>query len=574
MKSDNRRRLSCPRGTPATALLMCIAGALTAHSTADPRHAAPSAANLPDSVNKAGSINSATSAAVAGEPDSITEASVSVAGHAIRYRAIAGTLTVGSTNELDALLGTDGHWMRNSGTGIPAADDPENAPATARMFYVAYFRAGAAPGPRPIIFLYNGGPSVASLWLHMGAFGPRRISIPDTQHPSGGPYSLVENAYSLLDVADLVFIDAPGTGFSRIMGRNAERAFWGVDQDAHAFERFIHRFLTKYDLWNNPKYLFGESYGTPRTAVLAAILREVDLNGIILLSQILTMDNSIDAVKGNPGVDQGYALVLPSYAATAFYHHKLAPQPAALQPFLAEVENYALGEYMSALLQGSQLPDARRQAVAEQLHAYTGLPTELLVRYNLRVNVGVFCKSLLRDAGLEIGRLDTRYTGLNLNPGSEEADATLDPMSLATGPAYYAAVNKYLFEDLKYGTNDSYKFSIYDIPGFHWDWRHQGPGSPGPLFAYTGTNLGLDLAYAMKRNPKMKILLAGGYFDLGTPFFSGIYEMHHLPIPQPLQSNIRYKYYETGHMLYLNEGALRQFHADVAAFVHETEVGK
>ena len=504
------------------------------------------------------------------QPDSITEGTVSVDGHSIRYRAIAGTLTVGSTNEIDALIGTDGQWIKSAGVKTPSPDDPENAPATARMFYTAYFRATPA-STRPIMFLYNGGPSVASLWLHMGAFGPRRVALPDAKHQAGAPYSLVENKESLLDVADLVFIDAPGTGFSRVMGRDHERAFWGVDQDAHAFERFIHRFLTKYDLWNNPKYLFGESYGTPRTAVLAAALRQIDLNGIILLSQILTMDNSIDAVKGNPGVDQGYALVLPSYAAAAFYHHKLSPQPAALQPFLKEVQEFALGEYMAALLQGSELTPPRRQAVADKLHQYTSLPVSLFLRYDLRVNVGVFCKNLLRDEGLEIGRLDSRYTGLDLNPGSEEAEAGLDPMSLATGPGYYATINKYLTEELKYGANDSYKFSLYDVPGFHWDWRHQGPGSPAPLFAYTGTNMGLDLAYAMKQNPKMRILLTGGYYDFGTPYFGGIYEMHHLPIPAKLQDNISYRYYETGHMVYLNEDALRQLHNDVAAFVHETE---
>jgi carboxypeptidase C (cathepsin A) len=508
------------------------------------------------------------------EPDSITEGTVTIAGHSIHYRAIAGTLTVGSTNETDALIGTDGHWITNAGVKLPSQDDPENAPATARMFYAAYFRAGAASASRPIMFLYNGGPSVASLWLHMGAFGPRRISLPDAKHQSGAPYSLVENKESLLDVADLVFIDAPGTGFSRVRGRDHERAFWGVDQDAHAFERFIHRFLTKYDLWNNPKYLFGESYGTPRTAVLAAALRETDLNGIILLSQILTMDNSIDAAKGNPGVDQGYALVLPSYAATAFYHHKLSPQPTALQPFLQEVQEFALGEYMAALLQGSELTPARRQAVADKLHQFTSLPASLFLRYDLRINVGVFCKNLLRDEGLEVGRLDSRYTGLDLNPGSEEAEPALDPMSLATGPGYYAAINKYLTEDLKFGANDSYKFSLYDVPGFHWDWRHQGPGSPAPLFAYTGTNMGLDLAYAMKQNPKMRILLTGGYYDFGTPYFGGIYEMHHLPIPTKLQDNISYRYYETGHMVYLNEDALRQLHNDIASFVRETEVGR
>jgi len=517
---------------------------------------------------------SAPARAAESEPDSVTEGSVTIGAHAIHYRAIAGTLTVGSTNEIDALIGTDGHWIASSGFKAPSPDDPQDAPATARIFYTAYFRTGEPSAGRPVMFLYNGGPSVATMWLHMGAFGPRRVSIPDTQHQSAAPYAIVENRYSLLDVADLVFIDAPGTGFSRVMGRDAERAFWGVDQDAHAFERFIHRFLTKYDLWDNPKYLFGESYGTPRTAVLAAALREVDLNGIILLSTILSMDDSIDAVKGNPGVDQGYALVLPSYAATAYYHHRLSPQPPALLPFLQEVEDFALGEYMSTLLQGSELTPARKQAVAAKLQQYTGLSAELFLRHDLRINVGVFCKSLLREQGLEIGRLDTRYTALNLNPGSEEADATLDPMTLSTGPAYYATISKYFKEDLKFGANDSYKFSLYDIPGFRWDWHHQGPGSPAPLFAYTGTSMSLDLAYAMKKDPKLKILVAGGYYDLGTPFFGGLYEMHHLPMPAQLQTNISYRYYETGHMLYLNEGALGRFHDDVAAFVRDTEVGK
>ena len=508
------------------------------------------------------------------EPDSITEGTVAVGSQSIHYRAIAGTLTVGSTNEIDALIGRDGRWLTTSGAKIPSTDDPENAPAFARIFYAAYFRTDKSSTPRPIMFLYNGGPSTASLWLHMGAFGPRRVAIPDTQHLSGAPYPIVENKASLLDVADLVFIDAPGTGFSRVMGRDAQRAFWGVDQDSRAFERFVRRFLTKYDLWNHPKYLFGESYGTSRTALLAAALQNVDLNGIILMSQILIWDNSIDAAKGNPGVDQAYALALPSYAAAAFYHHKISPQPAALQPFLAEVEDFAMGDYMAALLKGSQLTPAARQSIAEKLHSYTGIPAEVYLHYDLRIDVGVFCKNLLRDQSLVIGRLDSRYSGPDLTPGSEVNDPGLDPLGSATGPAYMAAINQYLTEDLKFGANDSYKYMLYDVPGFRWDWHHQGPGSPAPLFAYTGTSMSLDLAFAMKRNPKMKVLLTGGYFDLGTPFFEGIYEMQHLPMPSQLQDNISYRYYPTGHMIYLNADALQQLHDDVAGFVRDTEVPK
>jgi carboxypeptidase C (cathepsin A) len=502
------------------------------------------------------------------EPDSMTQGMVHTGVGLIHYKAIAGTLTVGSTNEIDRQIGTDGRWLTRVGVKTPAVNQPEDAPATARIFYAAYFRTDMAQGgmlakPRPIMFLYNGGPSTASLWLHMGAFGPKRVAISDVAHQAGAPYAIEENGSTLLDVADLVFIDAPGTGYSRVMGHDAERAFWGVDQDAMAFDRFILRFLTKYDLWNHPKYLFGESYGTSRSAVM-------DLNGIVLMSQILSFDNSIDAVRGNPGVDQGYALELPSYTAAAFYHHKLSPQPAQLQPLLREVEVFAMGPYMQALLAGAKLPASEKQAIATQLHRYTGLSEELWLRYNLRIDVGAFDKNLM-GGGTVAGRLDSRYVGPDMDPSSATNDPGLDPLGAATGPAYMAAVNTYLNDDMKYGANDSYKYMLYDVPGFRWDWHHQGPGSPAPLFAFTGTSMSLDLAFAMKRNPKMKVLLTGGYFDLGTPYFEGIYEMAHLPIPDSLQGNISYHYYETGHMIYLNPVALSRLHNDVAAFVLDSE---
>jgi carboxypeptidase C (cathepsin A) len=286
--------------------------------------------------------------------DSITEGTVAVGGQKIAYRAVAGTITVGSTDKLDAEIGLDGRWLPDSEMATATAPKPDQVPATARMFYAAYFRKDAAPETRPVMFFYNGGPGSSTMWLHMGSFGPRRVVTPDTEHKEAAPYTIVENAYSLLDVADLVFIDAPGTGFSRVMGKDAPKAFYGVDQDAHAFERFIRRFLTRHDRWNSPKYLFGESYGTPRSAVLAGLLtNNVDLNGIVLLSTILSLDNSADGPRRNPGVDQAYALALPTYAASAFYHKKLPKQPPALRPFLGEVESFALGDYMSALLQGA-----------------------------------------------------------------------------------------------------------------------------------------------------------------------------------------------------------------------------
>jgi carboxypeptidase C (cathepsin A) len=505
--------------------------------------------------------------------DSTTEGAVTVGGQAIAYKAVAGTLTVGSTDAHDKTLDFEGRLLSDSGQKPPDKDKPEEAQATARMFYVAYFKKDAGAEQRPVTFLYNGGPGSATMWLHMGAFGPRRVATPDTEHQEGAPYRIVNNDSSLLDVSDLVFIDAPGTGFSRIFGKDKEKAFWGVDQDAHAFDRFIRRFLTKYDRWNSPKYLLGESYGTPRSAVLSAVLENVDLNGIVLLSQILSFDNVSDGAKTDPGSDQGVALALPTYAATAYYHKKLPSQPAALEPFLAEVEQYALGDYMSALLQGSDLGVARKQAVAEKLHGYTGLPVALLLKANLRISGGMFEKDLQLDDDTTTGRLDSRYKGPDLDPMSKEAE--YDPQSNAISSAYTAAINSYVRKDLKYGEQQTYVPGAYAEPGFTWDFKHQIPNGPPADQQFGGaTNVMPDLAFSMKSNPKMKVMLAGGYYDLATPFFEGMYEMHHLPIPDKLQANISYHYYQSGHMVYVNESVLKQFHADVAAFIKGTDTGQ
>jgi carboxypeptidase C (cathepsin A) len=503
--------------------------------------------------------------------DSTTEGTVTVGGQAISYTAIAGTITVGSNDAQDQTLAFDGRLLPDSGAKPLDATKPDEEPATARMFYVAYFKKDGAAEQRPLMFLYNGGPGSASMWLHMGSFGPKRVVTPDTEHQEGGPYKIVNNDYSLLDVSDVVFIDAPGTGFSRIFGKDKEKAFWGIDPDAHAFDRFIRKFLSKYDRWNSPKYLLGESYGTPRTAVVSAVLQNVDLNGIVLLSSILSFDDAIDLPKFNPGVDQAYALALPTYAASAFYHKKLPSQPAALEPFLTQVEQYAMGDYMSALLQGSQLPVERKQAIAEKLHQYTGVPVPLLLKANLRMYGGMFAKDLQLDEDTTTGRLDARYRGPDFDPLSEDAEH--DPQSDAISAAYTAAINTYVRRDLKYGTQETYIPGAYSEPGFSWDMRHQVPNGPPATQQWGGTNVLPDLAFSMKSNPRLKVFLAGGYYDLATPFFEGMYEMHHLPIPDKLQANIGYHYYPSGHMIYVNESVLKQFHADVAAFINSTKNG-
>jgi carboxypeptidase C (cathepsin A) len=270
----------------------------------------------------------------------------------------------------------------------------------------------------------------------MGAFGPRRVVTSDDTHTPAAPYQLVNNDYSLLDASDVVFIDAPGAGFSRLIANDEDKAkreeqmkerrkaIYGVDGDGHAFAQFITRFLSKYDRWNSPKYLFGESYGTTRSAVLANILENedsVDLNGVILLSQILSFDTSIDGPEFNPGIDLPYELALPTFAATAFYHHKLPQQPAELEPFLREVEQYALGDYAQALMAGSRLDDARKQAVAQKLHEYTGLPVAYLLKADLRVTGGMFEHELQTDGDITTGRLDSRFSGPAIDPLSKDS---------------------------------------------------------------------------------------------------------------------------------------------------------
>jgi carboxypeptidase C (cathepsin A) len=481
---------------------------------------------------------------------STTAASVTVEGNTIHYHAVAGHLVVHPKGWNDA-----------------AAKSPKSKSPEASMFYVAYFKDGEKPGDRPITFLYNGGPGSSTMWLHMGAFGPRRIATADHTPTPPAPYQLVNNDYSLLDASDLVFIDAPGTGFSRITP-GAEKDFLGADPDVHAFSEFIMQFLSKYGRWNSPKYLFGESYGTPRSANLINVLEtedDTDFNGVILLSQILSYDESTGMSRNNPGVDLPYELALPTYAATAWYHHKLPNAGQQLEPFLTEVEHFALTDYARALRAGSTLSADQRDAIAAKLHDYTGLPVAYIKKADLRIDGGMFEHDLQADTDTTTGRLDTRFSGPSLDPLSERAE--YDPQSAALGSAYVSAFNNYVRMDLHYGMDMHY------IPSARffrtWNSRHQPPGAPCAL--PLALNVMPDLANAMKVDPDLKISLNGGYYDLATPFFEGMYEMAHLPIPKKLQANIEYHYYESGHMVYAHIPALKQLHDNVAAFIANTE---
>ncbi len=493
---------------------------------------------------------------------STTEGVVDVEGQKIDYRAVAGTLVVHPK-------GWDDAAAREHGGDEKELGDKANPKAEASIFYVAYFKTGAPAADRPITFLYNGGPGSSTVWLHMGAFGPRRVVTKDDSHTPAAPYSLIDNAYSLLDVSDIVFIDAPGTGFSRIAGQDKEKAFYGVDEDAYAFSQFIMGFLSQYGRWNSPKYLFGESYGTPRSAVLVNDLEtgnDIDFNGVILLSQILNFDLSVDGPTLNPGTDEAYITALPTYAATAWYHNRLpGPRPADLPAFLGAVEQFAESDYAVALQAGSTLEPSRRQAIAERLSQYTGLPVAYILKADLRIDGGEFEKNLQDSEDLTTGRLDTRFSGPSMDPLSKEAD--YDPQSAAISSAYVSAFNDYVRKTLNFGEGKTYKPEI-DV-GRYWSFDHTPPGSPDPVRGVA--NVMPDLATAMKYDPDLKVMVNGGYYDLATPFYEGWYEMHHLPIPQKLQSNIEYHYYQSGHMVYAHEPALKELHDNVAAFIRQTD---
>lgn len=468
---------------------------------------------------------------------SVTHGVVTIGGTAVNYQADAGLLVLKNTQ------------------GVP----------TISMSYVAYFKEGGKdPSKRPLTFIYNGGPGSSTVWLHMGCWGPQKVDIKDMSR-SRAPYSTVNNEYCLLDASDLVFIDAPGTGFGEIItkeqgGAGDRKDFFGIDEDGRAFADFIAQFITDYGRWNSPKYLFGESYGTFRSAVVSNILqssKNISLNGVILLSQLFTYSNMTETTPGNPGTDLPFQLVLPSFAATAYYHNKLPVKPNSLIPFLKEVENFAMNEYALALNKGADLDDASRNAIVAKLHNYTGLPADYIRKANLRVTGPQFEQTLLGDSNQVTGRLDSRFSGDAINPLSENAQ--YDPMNSFIASAFTASLNSYMRSVLKFGNDMPYKISGSVQP---WNYKRGGfIGFP---------NVMNDMARAMIYNPNLKVMLTGGYFDLGTPYFEGIFEMKHLPMPVSLQKNIEYHYFESGHMVYLNPDALKSLHQKVVQFIKDT----
>jgi carboxypeptidase C (cathepsin A) len=467
------------------------------------------------------------------EESSVTDHTVKIGAQAIPYKATAATILLKNEKE-----------------------EP-----TALIYYTAYTRTDAKDlSQRPVSFIYNGGPGSASIWLHMGAFGPKRVITSNAEPTPPAPYKVADNAGSLLDKTDLVFIDPVGTGFSRAVGKAQDKDFWGVDSDVKSLAEFITIYVSRNDRWNSPKFLIGESYGTFRSAALSNYLQNHDgmyFNGIVLISSVL----DLGTISFNPGEDQPYVFYLPSYAATAWYHKALPHRPDDVHALIDETRRFAVSEYASALMKGSKLGAPEKADIAKKISHYTGLSEDYLIKANLRVNLPQFMEELQRNRGLTTGRLDARFSGFTYDLLGEYANS--DPQSDAITGAYTAVFNAYVRDDLKFGQDKKYRTGS-DEAGNNWDWKHK----VGENYGFPGSpNVEGDLVQAMLTNPHLQVEVENGLYDLATPFFATEHTMEHLGLPEKLQKNIHLQYYDAGHMMYLHDEDLAKLKTNVAAFI-------
>ena len=477
------------------------------------------------------------------KPFAVTRHTITIGGRAIAYTATAGTLTV---------------------------NKPDEKPG-ARMYFTAYTVDGVRDlTARPITFAFNGGPGSSSVWLHLGGLGPRRVLMTDEGFAVKPPFGLVDSENSLLDVTDMVFIDPVMTGYSRPLTGENKTQFTGVGEDVASVGEFIRLFVTRFERWVSPKFILGESYGTTRAAALSGFLqgrtRGMYLNGIVLVSSVL----DFQTIMFQPGSNLSYILYLPHYTATAWYHKKLSPalQARPLKEVLAEVKDFASGEYSAALFQGNHLSKDETVKVADKLAAHTGLSRQYVLESNLRVRHDRFVKELLRTDFETVGRLDSRFKGRDADAAGESYDS--DPASAAIQGAFSTMLNNYLRTELQY--KEDLPYAIYGNV-YPWNFLSSpeeagpGPGSGRGGFGGLTLNVAEVLQQAMRDNPSLQVFVANGYYDGATPFFATEYTFSQIGLNGEFEGRVRFGYYEAGHMMYIHKPSLVKLKADLADFI-------
>ena len=487
-------------------------------------------------------------------PDAAKKHRQSVADSIVDHWATAPVEEVTKTSK--GVARVDGKSIAYTATaGTLTLRDAQGKP-TASMFYTAY----TAPGKnRPVTFFYNGGPGSASLWLRMGSFAPEHVRTGNPEAVKPAPFDVGPNPDTLIGSTDMVFLDAIGAGYSRPLGDAKPADFYGVDQDVDAFAKGIFRYVTKNARWADPKYIFGESYGTTRSGALAYQLedRGMALNGVVLLSSIM---NYGIRQSGFDAIHIGY---LPTYAAVAWYHNRVADRPATVDQFVEEARRFANGPYAAALAKGQDITPAELDDVATQMSRFTGLSPDFIKRSNLRVNLSRFRKELLRDARETVGRFDGRYTGIDADAAGEGPE--YDASDTAISGLYVGSFLDQLSRKLGYATDLDYRLSAREGGAFDWDWSHRAPNRQSQNVA----DVTVDLGAAMRINPHLRVLSLNGYYDMATPFFSTERDLKHMMLEPALRPNLAFRYYPAGHMVYLNPDALHQMRLDMQRFYAE-----